>query len=358
MNFKNILIADKKTIKDAMKQITKSKIKTLFVVDNNKRLLGSLTDGDIRRYLSDNNNLQNKINRAANKNPNFIYESNLRIANKKNLINKKLEVIPVLDDLNRIIDVIKPSQFNLITDYVKNNYNVFIFAGGKGKRLLPLTLKTPKPMIKINKVPILESNIMRLKSLGFRKYYISVNYISHKIKNYFSDGNDFGVKIKYIEEIKELGTAGALSLLSLDKENIKYPLLVLNGDILTKLNFKRLINFHKKNSADLTIATREFSSQIPYGVLHSKNNQLISIKEKPINSFQVNAGIYVINPKILELLRFDKKIDMPEFINNILRKKKKIMCYTVNDYWKDIGSPRDLDIAKSEYASIFMNNEK
>ena len=151
MNFKNILIADKKTIKDAMKQITKSKIKTLLVVDNKKKLVGSLTDGDIRRYLSKHNNLNNKINYAANKKPKFIYENDLRIAIKKNLIKRKLEIIPILDQSHKIIDVIEESQFHLISNYITNKYNVFIFAGGKGKRLLPLTKNIPKPMVKINK---------------------------------------------------------------------------------------------------------------------------------------------------------------------------------------------------------------
>lgn len=353
LNFKNIIISEKKNIRDAMKRISKSKIKTLLVVNKNNQLLGTITDGDIRRYISKKDNFNVTLNYVANLNPSVVYKEDLKNKNKLKKINKKLEIIPLISNDRTILDILTYYKINNYISSVSENYTVIIFAGGKGKRLMPLTKDTPKPMLKINNTPILELIITRLNKIGFKNIVLSVNYKSSKIKQYFKDGSKFGINLAYIEEKKELGTAGSLSLLSLTNNKSSENLLVINGDILTKLNYKNIIDFHINHSSDLTIATREFSNQIPFGVLQSKKNRLISIEEKPISNFQVNAGIYVIKRKLLDLLKFEKNIDMPEFINLALKDKKKIMCYTINDYWKDIGTPRDLDIAKSEYDTVF-----
>ena len=216
---------------------------------------------------------------------------------------------------------------------------IVLMAGGKGTRLRPLTKNIPKPLIKINDIPLIESLILKFINQGFNKFIISVNYLGKKIEKYLGNGKKFGCNIKYVKEKKYLGTAGSLSLI----KNMKFkkPLLVMNSDIVTNIDFDSLISYHKTHKADLTICAKNYRNVSLYGELGTKNYRVISIKEKPIKDVFVNLGIYVINPSILKSVE-KRELHMTDLINFLINKKKKIFYYPTFENWIDIGNKKDL----------------
>ena len=263
------------------------------------------------------------------------------------MLSEQLQHLPVIDNAGRLIDI---ELLNAKIYSEKHCSPVLIMAGGLGERLRPLTNETPKPMLKIGGRPMLENTILSLKSQGFEDFYISVNFKKEKIQRFFGDGKNFGVDIEYLTEREKLGTAGALSLVS---KKLSRPLLVLNGDIITTLNFAKLLEFHKESHADMTVAVRDHSFQIPYGVAHNRGSELLSIKEKPVKTVRVNAGVYVFEPRVINELSEPIKIDMPNFINFIIKKGFRGVAFPVSEYWVDIGSFEEFDRANNEYSKHF-----
>ena len=223
-------------------------------------------------------------------------------------------------------------------------------AGGLGTRLRPLTQDTPKPLLKVGDKPILQTIIESFAKYGFEDIVISVNYKSHMIKDYFGDGSQFGVKISYIDEDKRLGTAGALSLLN-DKP--KEPFFVMNGDLLTNVNFEKFLDFHTFENSIASMAIREHEFQIPYGVIQTNGAKITDIKEKPIQKFFVNSGIYILSPQTLDYIPKDEFFDMPTLFNKLIEDNKNVLSFPIHEYWLDIGRMEELQKAQSEYFGVF-----
>lgn len=343
---KRIMINQELPIYEAMKILCQTSLRILLVIDQSTgKLLGTLTDGDIRFAFLKNKSFSTKIKDVMNPHPITVFKrDNLSQKNMLELmVKKQIQHLPILNNKFQPIDLIKLD--NLIEIKDKKNAAV-IMAGGQGNRLKPLTEETPKPLLKIGDKPILEIIIENLKLYGFRNIFITINYKSEQIKNYFQDGSQFDVNIEYIEEKKKLGTAGGLAFL---KNKIDAPFIVINGDILTKLNFETLFSFHNKNRADLTVTTKLIEKQSKYGILKIKNKNIIDIVEKPLEKNFINAGIYVLNSEVLEFIPKNKECNITEIIKILLNKNKKILYYPVKEYWLDIGHIEDYELAQQQW---------
>jgi NDP-sugar pyrophosphorylase family protein len=221
-----------------------------------------------------------------------------------------------------------------------------ILCAGFGKRLNPLTNKLPKPLLKIGSKPILERIILKFIDGGFRKFYISTHYMADKIENYFKDGSEWGVSIKYIHEEKPLGTGGALGLLP--KSEIKKPLIMMNGDLLSEVNFQELLRYHNEKKADVTMGISQYEFQIPYGVVLRDKDKFLKIDEKPSHKFFINAGIYVVEPSVVKNQKADSYLDMPALLNHINKNKFKVNVFPIHEYWLDVGHQKDLIKAQED----------
>ena len=303
------------SVKDAVIKLNNSGLKILCVVDINNKLLGTISDGDIRRSLLRNITLKESVEKVLNKKPITIYEDKDFLKVNEILNKKKLSGIPVIDKNNKLKDLITA----LDNQSLKNI--IYIVAGGRGKRMMPLTLDNPKPLLNYMGEPILKKLINKIKDDNFKNIIISINYLGHKIENYFKKGEKFKLNIKYIKETKELGTAGSFYELNKSKTNL--PIIVTNADLVTNLKFRDVLNFHNHNHADITIAIKKHEYQNPFGVIDSKGIVLEKIVEKPVMNFNINAGVYVINKNLFKIIKKNEYFDIPEFINFYLKKKKK-----------------------------------
>ena len=223
-------------------------------------------------------------------------------------------------------------------------------AGGFGTRLHPLTEETPKPLLDVGSRPILETIIVRLAKAGFYNFYISTHYKAEKIKEYFSDGSAWGIKIEYVDEEKPLGTAGSIGLLP--KNLPKLPIVMMNGDVLTEVNFEHLLTFHQQQKGIATMCIREYDVQIPFGVVTAEELQATSIVEKPIQKFFVNAGIYVLEPELVNKVNTDTPIDMPNLLENQIGQGEKISVFPIYEYWLDVGQIEEYEKANREFIDI------
>lgn len=327
-------VYEHQSIDVALKKMEKSLIKILFVIDKNKKLIGSITDGDIRRFLIKKKVLKGNVNQFMNKNFSYAFIDSSKKLNNALMKKKDLKYIPILNKKKRLVKIQTTERL-----FEEKFNQIVLMAGGKGTRLRPLTKNIPKPLIKINDIPLIESLILKFINQGFNKFIISVNYLGKKIEKYLGNGKKFGCNIKYVKEKKYLGTAGSLSLI----KNMKFkkPLLVMNSDIVTNIDFESLISYHKTHKADLTICAKNYRNVSLYGELGTKNYRVISIKEKPIKDVFVNLGIYVINPSILKFVE-KRELQMTDLINFLINKKKKIFYYPTFENWIDIGNKKDL----------------
>jgi len=346
-DIKNILLNENSTIKDALQTIKNGAMKIALVVED-KKLLGTVTDGDIREGLLNGLELCNSIKDIYNSNPIVSYEdeSNQEIIDK--LLNKKIQQVPILNYKDEVIGIEEIDE--LIKPHLKSN-KVVLMVGGLGTRLRPLTEDIPKPMLKVGDKPILETIVLNFRKYGFINIVMCVNYKSHIIEDYFGDGSKFDVNIEYIYEDDRMGTAGALSLLQ-KKPNETF--FVMNGDLLTNINFEHLLNHHIKNSSFATMCLRRYEYDIPYGVVDIDGDSKIkSIKEKPKYSYFLNAGIYLVEPEVLDYIPKSEFFDMPSLFEIMLNKGKICSSYTIKEYWLDIGRLSDYEKANHEYSNFF-----
>lgn len=340
--WKQTLVNTKTSILETMRIIDNSSLQFAAVVDEDLHLLGTVTDGDIRRGLLKGISLHGEVDLVMNCHPIISsYEKSYR-QNVELLKEKKLRQLPIVDHTNKLVNIIFSDELNA-TQY-KTNF-VVLMAGGLGTRLRPLTDHTPKPMLNVGSKPILETIIEGFKNHGFVNFIICVNYKKEVIQNYFQDGSAFGVNIEYIEEEKRMGTAGALSLL---KHKPMEPFFVMNADLLTQVNFEQLLHFHGENNSVATMCVREYEYQIPFGVIETNGQNLISIKEKPVHKSFVNAGIYVLNPEVLNVIPNGQFFDMPDLFNELIEQKENTTAFPVLEYWLDIGRIADYEKANAE----------
>ena len=345
-NIKKIKITTDATIKKALKVIEDGAIKIALVVDKRDKLIGTLSDGDIRRGFLKGLSISSSVKSLINKKPlvgkkNDIKEKLLNIA-----FSKKIHQIPIVDSKGKVTEI-------LLTDELKKNEiklnKVVIMAGGKGTRLRPLTKNTPKPMLKVGGKPILQTIIKRFSDCGFKDLIICVNYKSHIIENYFGNGDKFGVKIEYVKEKKRMGTAGALSFI---KKKLTKPFFVINGDLLTNLDFEKMLDFHDKYNSNATMSVKDYNILSPYGEVNLDGVDIVSIEEKPERKVFVNAGVYILDPKCINLIP-KKFYDMPSLFKKIIAKKYKTVSFPLEEYWLDIGRFNDYKKANLEYNTEF-----
>lgn len=345
-NWENTLINQDYIIRDALAIINNEALKMAIVVDKNKKLLGLVTDGDIRRGLLSGYKLEDKVSKIMVCNPTVALPSTANEELVEIMKAKKILSIPLVK--NEIVVGLKTLHETLENPKLKNA--ACIMAGGFGKRLHPLTDNCPKPMLKVGDKPILEIILIRLIKAGFSDFYISLHYMPEEITNYFGDGSNWGVSIRYVYEKTPLGTGGALGLLPSGFTEL--PFVVINGDILTEVNFKKLLDFHVSQSAEASICVREYEFQIPYGVIKSSGSNIISMEEKPKHISYINAGIYVVNPEVIDRVTPNKKIDMPSLLEKILLDGGGMAMFPIYEYWLDIGSEADFARAQMDIRNL------
>ena len=339
------LVNKNNTLLDTMKIIDDSSLQFAVVVDEEQHLLGTVTDGDIRRGILRGEGLDVTITSIMNPDPISARRGQKYHKYKQLMKSKMLKQLPIVDDNNRIINILFAD--NIETSLNKNK--VVLMLGGLGTRLRPLTNDTPKPMLRVGNKPILETIIEGFKQYGYTDFIFSVNYKKEVIQDYFQNGEAFDVTIEYIEEDKKMGTAGALSLL---KNRPTKPFFVMNGDLLTQINFDQLMQFHMEHKSVATMCVREYEYQIPYGVIETDGTDLVTIREKPIHRSFVNAGIYVLNPDVLDQIPQDKFYDMPSLFEKLIEKNSKTSVFPIREYWLDIGQMDDFNRANNEIKEL------
>lgn len=349
MNIELLKILKDKSIKEALKVIESGVLKIAFVVDENNILLGSMSDGDVRRGFIKGMGIDSPILDLYNHNPVVANISELKANLKRICVESKdqIDTIPLIDNKGRLVDVYCFSDKNLPKKY---NNTVVLMVGGLGSRLRPLTQNVPKPMLHVGGKPILETIVKGFCDNGFTNITMCLGYKSDVIKDHFQDGSDFGVNINYILENKRMGTAGALTLL--DKK-LDEPFFVMNGDVLTNVNFDKMLDFHNENNSKATMCVREYDIEVPYGVVNIVNEQISSIKEKPVHKFYVNSGIYLLEPECIDLVPNNEFYDMPELFSKLIDAKEKTISFPLQEYWLDIGRMADYEKANLEYYNIF-----
>lgn len=339
---KNIILNKSDSILKALELLDLYALRIVLVVDEKNQLLGSVTDGDIRRGLLKGQDLHASVATIMHTTPYSIEEGTLTSRQIFEIMREKRYLaLPVIKD-GQLVNIITLDE--LIRTKRKEN-PVFIMAGGFGTRLRPLTDKCPKPMLPVGGKPLLETIICSLKEQGFYKFYISTHYLPEIIHGHFGQGEKLDVQIKYVHESEPLGTGGALSLLPHDQ--IDLPFIVINGDVLTNMNFNKLIDFHNSQSAVATMCVREFQYQIPYGVVNSENNIIQGMTEKPSYYFDINTGIYVISPQLLAEVE-PQFIGMPTILEQQIAKNNKVASYPLHEYWLDIGHMEDYNRAQRD----------
>ncbi len=348
-----IFLSPNQNLLAAIEAIERSMTRMVVVCDEKTKLLGTLTDGDIRRCLLRGGSLQTNVCEAMNKNPIFAKEGSSQNLIFDMMRKNNVFAVPIVNHNNIFTNIVDIKEIASGTG-VKLSNNTFecavIMAGGLGSRLRPLTINTPKPMIEVGGIPLLERQIKLIRKFGIRKVFLSVNYLSYVIQEYFKDGSDFDVEIKYLEEKNNYGTAGSLSLMPKDS---KGPFLVLNGDILTNSNLNGLFEFHKLNKANITIASVDYKVAVPYGTLKVQDMNLVALEEKPNLRFLCNAGIYVLERNCLDYIPNEEKFNMTDLIDSFLGLKKKVSVFPLYEYWSDIGTLEDLEKARECYK--FLN---
>lgn len=346
-DYKKTLVSPTITIRQALTHLDQTALQILLVVDGQHKLLGTITDGDIRRGLLQGLSLESSIESLIFKTPTvgYINESNQEIIKKA--IAKKLHQIPVVDAENRVVGLKKIDE--LLKPEIKPN-KVVLMVGGLGTRLYPLTKETPKPMLKVGEKPILETIVSRFADYGFVNIVMCVNYKAEMIQAYFGDGSKFGVNIQYVLEQERMGTAGALSLLMAKPDE---PFFVMNGDLLTNVNFESLLDYHQTQQAKATMCVREYDFQVPYGVVKVEGNQIQSIEEKPVHKFFVSAGIYMLSPETLDYIPEGQYFDMPTLFEKLIVQSQNTVSFPIHEYWLDIGRMNEYEQANREYSEVF-----
>lgn len=317
----------------------------LFVVDEHNKLLGSLTDGDLRRGFIKGLGFENSLLEFIQPNPVFIREKEYDLGQLEWFRKNLLKIIPIIDSHEIIVDIL---DFSLRKTLIPAD--AVIMAGGEGKRLRPLTESTPKPLLKVGNKPIIEYNIERLREVGVNTFNISINYLGEQLIEYFSDGKDKGIDIKYIRESKPLGTIG--SILLVDHFNHD-DIIVMNSDLLTNIDFGDFFKTYKDSNADMAVAATSYHVDVPYAVLEvNETNTVLSLKEKPRYTYYSNAGIYILKKDVLAMIPQNKFFDITDLMDRIIEMNLKLITYPINGYWLDIGKHEDYKKAQEDIKHI------
>jgi dTDP-glucose pyrophosphorylase len=344
-NFQQHLISSRSFIIDALKQLnTLAKDAILFVVDENNRLIGSLTDGDVRRGLLSGYSTENKVDDFVQFHPRYIRRGNYDIKNIIQLRADNFKVLPVLNKDDIVVNVI---NFRFLKSYLP--LDAIIMAGGRGSRWSPLTDTTPKPLLKIGNKPIIEHNLDRLRKFGVDDFFISLRYLGEQIENYFGKGESRGVSIQYVWEDQPLGTIGAVSKIA----NFQHEyVLIINSDILTNLNYEDFFLDFIENDADMSVVTIPYTVVVPYAVMETTANLVDSFKEKPSYTYYSNGGIYLVKREILKNIPTNTHYNTTDLMQLLVDQNKKVITFPMRQYWLDIGKPEDFEKAQVDIKHI------
>lgn len=343
INLESLYITVETPLREVIAVVDRGAAQIALVTDPHRRLIGTVTDGDIRRGLLRGLSLDSPVENVMQRHFQSLPATADELYALELMRCKGLHQVPVLDDQGRVErlylmeDLLRPQE--------RPNTVVFM-AGGKGERLRPLTADCPKPMLPVGSKPMLEILLQQCVDAGFKRFFLSVNYLKQQIMDHFGDGSRWGVSVSYLEENVPLGTGGALSLLPQTPE---HPLLVMNGDVLTRVDFRQLMSFHQEQHSEATMCVCEHVTQIPYGVVQIDGVSVVGIQEKPSLSHYVNAGIYVLNPSVLRLLEPGFACDMPTLLERTRAAGGQIAAFPFNEYWLDIGHPETLRRAHEEW---------
>jgi dTDP-glucose pyrophosphorylase/CBS domain-containing protein len=346
-SWRDIALKPETTVQDALAVLDAGSMQITLVVEDDDHLAGTVTDGDIRRALLHGKGLDTPIHEVMNANPiTGLIEEDRNIW-QRTMLRHSLRHLPLLDSRGCVKDLVR---FQMPSE-PRRDTPVVIMAGGLGARLRPLTKDIPKPLIKVGSKPVLQTIIENFAEQGFEDLYLCINYKGEMIRKHFGNGSHFGVSIQYVEENERLGTAGALALLPKAPDR---PFIVMNGDLLTKVDFVRLLEFHEQQGFAATMAMREYNYQVPYGVLKfTSGYRLESLVEKPIKRFHVNAGIYILDPHTLRHIPHHEYFEMPSLFHKLMEAGESVGSFPLRDYWIDIGRLEDLERASNEFMEMF-----
>jgi dTDP-glucose pyrophosphorylase len=346
-DFKRTLFQPDKSILDALAQLDRGSLQILLVVDENQKLVGVITDGDIRRAILHRIPIDAPASRIMNPKPVSAPISMPREALISLMQARVIRHMPRVDDQGRVVGL--DTLEALLAPRAVDNL-VVLMAGGLGTRLRPLTDDVPKPMLQVGGRPLLEIIVTSLMGQGFRRFRLAVNYRAQAIISHFGNGERFGCEVDYLKEEQPLGTAGCLSLLP--RESVDRPFIVMNGDLLTALDFRRFLQFHVDGGHAGTVAVRHYEQQVPYGVVETADDRIVRIVEKPIRKVLVNSGIYALDPSALDRLSAGRVLGMPDLLLD-LTKHGSVAAYPMHEYWIDIGRHEDLQRAEAEFGTHF-----
>lgn len=337
------------TLLEAIRIIDAGGGQIALVLDDDKKLLGVITDADIRKAIVRGIALENSCSSVMTTSPVTLNVSTTRDERLALMRQRHIRQLPIVDAENRLADV--ALLMDLVSPETQSN-PVVIMAGGLGSRLGSLTQNAPKPLLPVGSKPILETIVDQLSLQGFRRFYFAINFKAEMIEDHFGDGSAWNVEINYLRERKRLGTGGALHLLP---EGIEDDILVMNGDILTKVDFMQMLATHKLAKAALTMGVKHYSLPIPYGVVEidDNNQQITSLREKPEYSFFVNGGMYVVAPRALRHIPADQYFDMPSLFEALKSNDEIATAFPIREYWLDIGQPNDYERANAEFDHHF-----
>jgi dTDP-glucose pyrophosphorylase len=340
-NLTDLTVRPDASLLDTIAAISKGTKQIALVIDDAGVLLGTVTDGDVRRGLLRGLDMKALVTEVMNPNPTTAAVGDDAQTVMVEQLARMIHSVPVIDASGKVVGLF--TDADLVTpDEISTP--VVLMAGGKGVRLYPLTKDVPKPMLKIGDMPILEIILRKLKSQGFKNIYISVNYLGNIIEEHVKDGAWLGLNVTYLHESQPLGTAGALGQLN---GTLSEPFIVMNSDLLTNCDFRQVIRFHKKTGAAGTLGVREYSFQIPYGVVNINGTEVESISEKPLHRSMVSAGIYALDPWALNLVPADEYCDMPTLLDKIKAEGEKVSAFPIHESWLDIGRHDDLNDARN-----------
>ena len=341
------LVGPDMTLREALATIDRAGSQVALVVDADRCLIGTLSDGDARRGLLKGLSLADKVTAAMHMNPTVAKAGDDRHSILATMRRHGLHQIPVVDAHGVVTGLAVVDDF--LNAPVREHW-VVVMAGGLGSRLQELTNDTPKPMLKVGSRPLLETIVRSYAEQGFRRFYFAVNYRAEQIESHFGDGSALGVEVRYLREQQRLGTAGALSLLP---EQPELPLVVTNADLLSKEDYGRMVDRHVESMADATMAVRDYEMQVPFGVVRERDGHIEAIEEKPVHHFTVSAGMYVLSPTVLELVPHGHFFDMPSLFDAAVRAGLRTRCHHIDGYWLDIGRMPDYERANIDFPEVF-----
>ncbi len=350
VDYRKLVLPPTATLRMAIEAMTSVSGGMVLVAKADHKLLGVIVDSDLRKGILRGLELGAPIAKVMNRKPFTLSFGLDREEIVRAFRREPRSCVPLVDRAGRVRDLAVMSEY-LAEPETRANA-VVLMVGGQGRRLLPLTQDRPKPLLQVGDRPILETIVDQFAASGFKRFFLAVNHQADQIREHFGDGKRLGVEIRYLQERKPLGTAGALSLLP--RKELKEPIVLMNGDLLTKIDFKALLDFHRGEKNLATVCVREHDYQVPFGVVSMKDHRLEKIVEKPTERYFVNAGIYVLEPKILGMVAKGRPTDVPELLTRIQRRAPRgVGCFPIREYWIDIGRLDEYRKAQSEYDRHF-----